>query len=169
MINSITLFYLTFKIPRILDDYLEKYYHDIYWDMEVRRQLIESLEPYAYMILMITMILIIIGFIVKHHFISFYGLFNHLFTHIFKFLCLYVLPSRNRRFKNYLAPNSIGKHENTGTRTHSILAIHNHSINHNILISIHAFTNNKYIRFLFHRTRINHILTRHNNMALWKV
>jgi len=70
---SITLFYLTLEIPRILNEILRNYYPDIYWDSELRIRIINALRPYGYLTLVITFVLIILGFIIKRSYLSILG------------------------------------------------------------------------------------------------
>ena len=59
---SITLFYLTLEMPRILNEILRNYYPDIYWDSELRIRIINALRPYGYLALVVISALSILVF-----------------------------------------------------------------------------------------------------------
>jgi len=72
-IFSLALFYSSLEIPRILDRLLRNYFPDVFFYPEVRERIIESLRPYGYSALLITIVLIIIGFITKRGYLSSLG------------------------------------------------------------------------------------------------
>jgi len=74
-IFSLALFYSSLEIPRILDRLLHKHFPDVFFYPEVRERIIESLRPYGYSALLITIILIITGFITKRGYLSSLGSF----------------------------------------------------------------------------------------------
>jgi len=59
---TITLFYLTFDLPHILDKILHKYFLEVLWEAELREQTLSTLRPYGYLALGITLTLIVLGF-----------------------------------------------------------------------------------------------------------
>ncbi len=70
---TVTLFYLTFELPRILDRVLHNYFPDVFWQRELKEQVIETLRPYGYLALTVTLILIVVGFAVKKGYLSILG------------------------------------------------------------------------------------------------
>ena len=63
LLLSISLFYLTLELPRVLDPMLHNYYPDLFFDFEAAREMIEILRPYALLALVAVALLIAIGFL----------------------------------------------------------------------------------------------------------
>lgn len=73
LLFTVTLFYLTFEVPHLLDNLLHSYYPDVFWEPELREQILNNLRPYGYLTLIITFMLIVLGFIVKKNYLSTLG------------------------------------------------------------------------------------------------
>jgi len=73
IVFTVALFHATFEMPLILDNILRKYYPDVFWDYEARIHVIETIKPYAYLALIITFLLIILGFLARKGFLSSLG------------------------------------------------------------------------------------------------
>jgi len=67
---TLAFFYLTFELPRILDELLHNFFPDVFWQRELREQVIDAMRPYGYLTLTITLILIVVGFAVKKGYLS---------------------------------------------------------------------------------------------------
>ncbi len=67
------LFYTTFELPYILDKLLHNYFPDVFWQPGLREQMIETIRPYGYLSLTITLALILIGFITRKGYLSILG------------------------------------------------------------------------------------------------
>jgi len=70
---TITLFYLTFDLPHILDRILHEYFPDVFWEAELREQTLSTLRPYGYLALGITLALIVLGFAAKRGYLAILG------------------------------------------------------------------------------------------------
>ncbi len=76
LLLSISLFYLTLELPRVLDLMLHNYYPDLFFDFEAAREMIEILRPYALLALVVVALLVAIGFLMNRGFLSFLGAFS---------------------------------------------------------------------------------------------
>ncbi len=63
---TVTLFYLTFELPLFLDKLLHHYFPDVFWQSDLREQVINALRPYGYLALIVTLVLIIMGFAIEN-------------------------------------------------------------------------------------------------------
>jgi len=70
---TITLFYLTFELPHILDKILHEYFPDVSWEAELREQILSTLRPYGYLALGITLVLVVLGFAAKRGYLAVLG------------------------------------------------------------------------------------------------
>jgi protein-S-isoprenylcysteine O-methyltransferase Ste14 len=70
---TITLFYSTFEVPRVLDKALQQYFPEVFWDVEAREEMLGALRPIGYAAFAATIVLIALGFVVKKGFLSFMG------------------------------------------------------------------------------------------------
>lgn len=70
---TITLFYLTLEFPHILDRILRNYYPDLFWEFELRTRMLNNVRPIGYLALGITIILIMLGFMLRRSCLSIMG------------------------------------------------------------------------------------------------
>lgn len=73
IIFTVTLYYLTLEIPHIIDRILRAYFPDVFFNPELREQILNNLRPIGYLSLVITSILIVLGFLFKRGYLSTIG------------------------------------------------------------------------------------------------
>jgi len=73
IIFTISLFYLTFEIPRFLDEILRQYFPDVFYDIEAREGILGMLRPVGYSAMAITIALVALGFAIRRGSMAFLG------------------------------------------------------------------------------------------------
>ena len=62
---TVALFYTTFEVPVLLDKVLHEYFPEVFYDVEAIESVLSVLRPVGYAALAVTIVLIILGFMVK--------------------------------------------------------------------------------------------------------
>ncbi|MEM3988675.1 MAG: DUF1295 domain-containing protein [Sulfolobales archaeon] len=62
---TVALFYTTFEVPVLLDKVLHEYFPEVFYDVEAIESALSVLRPVGYAALAVTIVLIILGFMVK--------------------------------------------------------------------------------------------------------
>lgn len=70
---TIAFFYLTFEIPAILDKMLAEYFPEAFLDIEMIEKMLGTLRPIGYTALIMTVLLIFLGFAIKRTALAFLG------------------------------------------------------------------------------------------------
>ncbi|MEM3974715.1 MAG: hypothetical protein QW320_10140, partial [Ignisphaera sp.] len=62
---TVALFYTTFEAPILLDKVLHQYFPEVFYDVEAIERVLSILRPVGYTTLAITIVLILLGFMIK--------------------------------------------------------------------------------------------------------
>jgi len=73
IILAIALLYSTFEVPKVLDEALQQYFPEVFWDVRAREEVLATLRPLGYAALVATIASMALGFATKRGLLSFTG------------------------------------------------------------------------------------------------